>query len=63
MTGQPLDMLQFHWWDYNDELYRDALKALDRLRQNHVIRAVSLTNFDTERLQLIVEVRRPGRFV
>ena len=28
----PLDLLQFHWWDYDDNRYLDALKHLADLR-------------------------------
>ena len=27
-----LDCLQFHWWDYNDKRYMDALKHLSDLQ-------------------------------
>ncbi len=50
-----LDLLQFHWWDYDDERYLDALKHLEDLRQAGKIRHLALTNFDTLRLQRIVE--------
>src|SRR5437588_3327431 len=50
-----LDLLQFHWWDYRDTRYLDALKHLADLRQEGVIRHLALTNFDTERLGIIVD--------
>jgi len=50
-----LDLLQFHWWDYGDRGYLDALKHLADLRQEGKIRHLALTNFDTERLQIIAE--------
>jgi aryl-alcohol dehydrogenase-like predicted oxidoreductase len=53
-TGR-LDLLQFHWWDYADRRYLDALKHLADLREAGKIRHVALTNFDTERLKLITE--------
>jgi aryl-alcohol dehydrogenase-like predicted oxidoreductase len=53
MKVEKLDLLQFHWWDYGDERYLDALKHLADLRDEGRIRHVGLTNFDTERLRTI----------
>jgi aryl-alcohol dehydrogenase-like predicted oxidoreductase len=50
-----LDLLQFHWWDYADPGYLDALKYLADLRDDGKIRHLGLTNFDTERLRVIAE--------
>jgi aryl-alcohol dehydrogenase-like predicted oxidoreductase len=50
-----LDLLQFHWWDYGDPRYLDALKRLADLREAGKIRHLALTNFDTEHLQTITE--------
>jgi aryl-alcohol dehydrogenase-like predicted oxidoreductase len=50
-----LDLLQFHWWDYADRGYLDALKYLADLRDEGKIRHLALTNFDTERLRVIAE--------
>ncbi|MCH8226555.1 MAG: aldo/keto reductase, partial [Chloroflexi bacterium] len=47
------DLLQFHWWEYQDESYLDALSHLSDLRDEGKIRHVALTNFDTERLKRI----------
>ncbi|HEV8030088.1 MAG TPA: aldo/keto reductase, partial [Stellaceae bacterium] len=48
-----LDLLQFHWWDYRDNRYLDALRHLADLRDEGRIRHLALTNFDTERLAVI----------
>ncbi len=48
-----LDLLQFHWWDYADPRYLDALRHLADLRDEGKIRHLALTNFDTERLRVI----------
>ncbi len=48
-----LDLVQFHWWDYNNPYYIDALKYLSQLRDEGKIRNVGLTNFDTERMQIM----------
>jgi aryl-alcohol dehydrogenase-like predicted oxidoreductase len=50
-----LDLLQFHWWDYSDNRYLDALKHLTDLQHEGRIRHLALTNFDTERLRIIIE--------
>jgi aryl-alcohol dehydrogenase-like predicted oxidoreductase len=53
MGVKCLDLLQFHWWDYHDESYLDALKHLADLQHAGKIRHLALTNFDTERLGVI----------
>nr|XP_043631755.1 1-deoxyxylulose-5-phosphate synthase YajO isoform X2 [Erigeron canadensis] len=55
MDVASLDMLQFHWWDYSNKGYLDALKNLTDLKEEGKIKTVALTNFDTERLQIILE--------
>ena len=32
MNVESIDLLQFHWWDYNDSNYLNALKNLEKLR-------------------------------
>ena len=53
MDVDRLDLLQFHWWDYGDRRYLDALRHLADLREEGLIRHLGLTNFDTERLAII----------
>ncbi len=53
MAAERLDLLQFHWWDYGDPAYMDALVHLAALRDMGKIRHLALTNFDTERLEQI----------
>ena len=55
MDSTSIDLLQFHWWDYQDEGYLDALAHLFELRDGGKIRHVGLTNFDTEHLKRIVD--------
>ena len=55
MDVPVLDLLQFHWWDYADARYLDALEHLSALRDQGKIRHLALTNFDTEHLKLILE--------
>ena len=49
MGVDTLDLLQFHWWEYRDTGYLDALTYLAQLRY------LALTNFDTEHTERIVE--------
>src|SRR5713101_5717670 len=53
MGVASLDLLQFHWWDYGDESYLDALKHLAELQHEGKLHYIALTNFDTERLRII----------
>jgi aryl-alcohol dehydrogenase-like predicted oxidoreductase len=55
MATETLDLLQFHWWDYADRRYLDALAHLADLRDAGAIRYLALTNFDTERLAGILD--------
>jgi aryl-alcohol dehydrogenase-like predicted oxidoreductase len=55
MGVDTLDLLQFHWWDYADANYLEALRYLAELRDEGKIRHLALTNFDTEHLQIIAE--------
>jgi aryl-alcohol dehydrogenase-like predicted oxidoreductase len=55
MGVECLDLLQFHWWDYEDTSYLDALRHLADLQLEGKIRHVALTNFDTEHLEIIFD--------
>lgn len=55
MQVERLDLLQFHWWDYDNPAYMDALRHLSDLQQAGKIRHLALTNFDTDHLKVIVE--------
>jgi aryl-alcohol dehydrogenase-like predicted oxidoreductase len=55
MGVKSLDLLQFHWWDYGDDAYLDALKHLADLQQEDKILHLALTNFDTEHLRIITD--------
>jgi aryl-alcohol dehydrogenase-like predicted oxidoreductase len=54
MAVDSLDLLQFHWWDYRDKNYLDALYFLGELQQEGKIKHLALTNFDTEHLKIIL---------
>lgn len=59
MNVNSLDLVQFHWWDYNNPYYIDALKYLSNLRDEGKIKNVGLTNFDTERMQVMRDANLP----
>jgi aryl-alcohol dehydrogenase-like predicted oxidoreductase len=59
MGMSTLDMLQFHWWDYEDDNYIKALEYLDDLREEHIISHLALTNFDSEHLEKIISMGIP----
>ncbi|MFP6768262.1 MAG: aldo/keto reductase [Planctomycetaceae bacterium] len=54
MDVSCLDVLQFHWWDYDDARFLDALAHLADLQSEGLIRHLALTNFDTGNLARIV---------
>jgi len=51
---ERLDVVQFHWWDYAAPHYVETAVELDRLRAAGKIAHVSVTNFDTPRLNEIL---------
>lgn len=55
MGVECLDLLQFHWWEYSDRSYLDALKHLADVQREGKIRHLALTNFDTERMRIITD--------
>ncbi|MBW4638064.1 MAG: aldo/keto reductase [Gloeocapsa sp. UFS-A4-WI-NPMV-4B04] len=55
MGVDSLDLLQFHWWEYRDHNYLDALKYMAELREEGKIKHLALTNFDTQHLKIIVD--------
>ena len=55
MNTDSLDLVQFHWWDYNNPSYLDALNHLSKLRDGGKIKHLGLTNFDTQRIKIMIE--------
>ena len=55
MNTDCLDMVQFHWWDYDNLSYLDAMHHLSKLQSENKIRHIGLTNFDTERVKTMIE--------
>src|SRR6185312_16906186 len=48
-----IDLLQFHWWNFEHPGYLDAMRELAQLRREGVIAALGVTNFDTDHLRLL----------
>jgi aryl-alcohol dehydrogenase-like predicted oxidoreductase len=55
MGVETLDLLQFHWWEYTNPGYFDALDYLAQIRDEGAIRHLALTNFDTDHLEKITK--------
>jgi aryl-alcohol dehydrogenase-like predicted oxidoreductase/enamine deaminase RidA (YjgF/YER057c/UK114 family) len=47
-----VDLLQFHWWSFAHPAWLDALHRLAELREEGLINAIGLTNFDAAHLHL-----------
>ncbi len=56
---ERLDLVQFHWWDFNVPRYVETAFELDRLRKAGKIAHIGVTNFDTRRLDDIVSAGIP----
>jgi aryl-alcohol dehydrogenase-like predicted oxidoreductase len=54
-----LDLVQFHWWDYAEPRWLDALRALDDLRREGKVLHVGGTNFDTRHARQILDAGIP----
>ena len=52
---ERIDLLQLHWWSYHHPGYLDAMAELMRLREEGLIGALGLTNFDAAHLRLLVK--------
>ena len=54
-----LDAVQFHWWDYEVPGMIETAGYLNELRKQGKIRCVSVTNFDTDHLAMLVDAGIP----
>lgn len=59
METDRLDLVQFHWWDYENPYYYDAMNYLMDLQQNGKIRSIGLCNFDTEHMVKLMDQDAP----
>ncbi|THH04176.1 hypothetical protein EW145_g5711 [Phellinidium pouzarii] len=63
MRGVSVDLLQFHWQDYSDKGYLEALRHLKDLQAEGFIKAIGLCNFDSIRTDEICTQLGPGAIV
>lgn len=56
---ERLDLVQFHWWDYDIAGYVEAAWHLDTLRRAGKIKHIGVTNFDLLRLEEILAAGVP----
>jgi aryl-alcohol dehydrogenase-like predicted oxidoreductase len=56
---EALDLVQFHWWDYDVPGWVQAAQWLDDLRRAGKVRHIGVTNFDVAHLRPIVEAGVP----
>lgn len=59
LNRDVLDMVQFHWWDYDVPGCLETVGDLVRLKEKGKIRNVSVTNFDTAHLAELVDAGMP----
>ena len=56
---EVLDLVQFHWWDYDVPGYVETANDLLKLKEKGKIRNIAVTNFDTKHLSEIVDAGIP----
>lgn len=59
MKADRIDLLQFHWWDYDNKQYFNAMSELMHLQQDERIRNLGLCNFDTKHMVDLIEEEAP----
>lgn len=50
-----VDLLQFHWWSYEDPRYLDAMAEFAKLQEEGKIKHLGLTNFNADHLRVLVK--------
>ena len=59
LNKEILDVVQFHWWDYEVPGMIETASHLKTLKEKGKIRNVAVTNFDTEHLAMLVDAGIP----
>jgi aryl-alcohol dehydrogenase-like predicted oxidoreductase/enamine deaminase RidA (YjgF/YER057c/UK114 family) len=49
-----VDLLQFHWWTFEHPAWLDALHEMAKLRDEGLVRAIGVTNFDAAHLRVAI---------
>lgn len=52
LAAPRVDLLQFHWWSFEHPAWLDALHEMARLREEGLIGALGVTNFDAAHFAL-----------
>ncbi len=56
---ERLDLVQFHWWDYAEPRWLEALGWIDDLRRKGKVLLIGGTNFDTAHVRAIIDAGIP----
>ncbi|MCD8242058.1 MAG: aldo/keto reductase, partial [Lachnospiraceae bacterium] len=59
MHRDCLDLVQFHWWDYEVPGMMETAFDLVKLKEKGKIRNIAMCNFDTEHLKMMVDAGIP----
>ncbi|HVE54843.1 MAG TPA: aldo/keto reductase [Ramlibacter sp.] len=59
LNAEALDLVQFHWWDYEVDGMLRVAKLLAKLQREGAIRHLGGTNFDTPRTQHMLDAGVP----
>ena len=59
MHREALDLVQFHWWDYNVPGMLDTAFDLVKLQEKGKIRNIAMCNMDTNALKMFVDAGIP----
>ncbi|MDW6023515.1 aldo/keto reductase [Mesorhizobium sp. BAC0120] len=51
---ERIDLLQFHWWTFEHPAWLDALHEMKRLKEEGLIGAIGVTNFDAAHLRVAI---------
>ncbi|MEO6610279.1 MAG: aldo/keto reductase [Aestuariivirga sp.] len=49
---KTVDLLQLHWWSFEHPAWLDALHEINKLKDEGLVRAIGVTNFDAAHLSL-----------
>ena len=59
LRKEALDLVQFHWWDYEIPGAEDAALHLLELKKKGLIKNIGVTNFDTKHLEELLDAGVP----
>ncbi len=54
MRTPRIDLLQLHWWTFEHPGWLDAMEELAKLKDEGLVGAIALTNFDTVHLRVLL---------